>query len=103
MKTTLLGGALLLAPITLFSAKLDQNLDPALISAVFRHESKQIESLLAKGADPNAKTPEGSPILSIAALHGDEDTVRVLVRHGANVNAASPWGRTPLLVSSSVD
>lgn len=73
------------------------------MSAVERHDQKQIESLLTKGADPNAKAAEGSPVLTVAALNGDEDTVRSLIRRGANVNAASPTGRTPLLVAASVD
>src|SRR3954452_19232012 len=103
MKTTFAGYALLLAPFVLHGAKLDQNLDPALVSAVNRHDAKQIESLLNKGADANARTPEGTPVLMIAALHGDEDTVRTLVRHGANVNTASAAGRPPLLVAASVD
>ncbi|MEO8127870.1 MAG: ankyrin repeat domain-containing protein [Bryobacteraceae bacterium] len=103
MKTKFAGYALLLFPLTLSAAKLDQNLDPALVSAVERHDLKQAEALLSRGADPNAKTPEGSSVLAVAALNGDEDTVRMLIRRGANVNAASPTGRTPLLIAASVD
>lgn len=72
MKTTLLGLALSLAPMTVYAAKLDVNLDSSLVSAVFAHKQKQIELLLHKGANPNVRTVEGTPIL-IAALHGDGD------------------------------
>lgn len=103
MKATLAVLALSLAPLVLPAAKLESGLEPALVSAVSRHDIKKIESLLNKGADPDARTAEGTPVLLVAALHGDEDTVRSLVRHGANVNAQSGPGRTALLVAASVD
>ncbi len=103
MNAKFAGYALLLTPSFLHAAKLDQNLDAVLVTAVQRHDQKQIESLLTKGADPNAKTAEGTPVLTIAAMQGDEDSVRSLVRRGANVNAASLTGRTPLIVAAAVD
>jgi len=54
------------------------------------------EVLLSAGADPNAKTKNGNTPLHLA----NPEKLRVLellVQHGADINAANAWGRSPLL------
>jgi ankyrin repeat protein len=58
-------------------------------AAAFSNDAETARLLLAKGADPNAKDATGLTPLLAAAWNGDRNTeiVRLLLRHGANVNA----------------
>src|SRR4026209_1805875 len=51
--------------------------------------------LLAKGADVNRASKDTTALL-LALSMGDTDMVRLLIRHGADVNAVSPRGELPL-------
>ncbi|WP_253302395.1 ankyrin repeat domain-containing protein [Wolbachia endosymbiont of Psylliodes chrysocephala] len=53
-------------------------------------------SLLGRGADVNAKDPEGVTFLHVAAQYNREDMARLLLREGADVNATTSNGNTPL-------
>src|SRR5258708_14417189 len=55
--------------------------------------------LLARGADPNAQNPAGATALMWAAGHAAK--AKVLVQAGADVNAISKMGRTPLIIASA--
>src|SRR5262249_25490311 len=57
-----------------------------------------VEPLIDKGADSNAKNRRGSTPLHWA-IH-DEAKVRMLLAKGANVNAKQAQGRTPLYLSA---
>ena len=48
------------------------------------------ERLLRAGAGANAVTRGGEPVLMTAARTGDVQTIKVLLAHGANVNAKEP-------------
>ena len=62
-----------------------------------------VEALLAAGADPSSPTAGEPPILS-AARTGNLDTVRLLVRHGADVNARETLrGQTALMWAAAED
>jgi ankyrin repeat protein len=58
-------------------------------------------TLLAQGADPNAKGPNGYPILVLAAASDFQpvDAVTALLKGGADVNAAGPNGETALMLA----
>jgi WD40 repeat protein len=57
----------------------------------------RVQSLLADGADVNAKAAgTGCTPLHVAAMWGDIRLARLLVSHGANVNARCDKGGTPL-------
>lgn len=69
-----------------------------------------IESLIAHGADVNAKATRaprgtgtaGATAFFLAAWAGDPDTMRQLVDHGADPNLATPQGITALMVASGI-
>jgi ankyrin repeat protein len=78
---------------------------PLLVAARPHGSSKSVELLLKAGAEVNATNVFGATALMAAAASGDLDTVKVLVRHGADLNAHSRgseptviWGggRSPL-------
>ena len=63
-----------------------------------RGESKILEVMLECGFDPNVKDGDGVTALHRAAMAGREDAVRVLLAHGAPVNALDGmFAATPLV------
>lgn len=62
----------------------------------------KVALLLAKGADPKIATKAGRTPLSVAAASPDADeSVRLLLKAGANVNDTDARGSTPLLEASA--
>ncbi|HET9708917.1 MAG TPA: ankyrin repeat domain-containing protein [Gemmatimonadales bacterium] len=84
-------------------ATTQQVLDIALAWAVLNHHFEIAEFLLARGADINTNwaTHEPASILHEAAIQGDEDAVRFLIDHGADLtikdyryrSTAEGWAR----------
>jgi N-acyl-D-amino-acid deacylase len=63
-------------------------------------DAKCVEHLLTKGANPNQADATGATALMWAMP--DIEKARVLIEHGANVNARSTnLGRTPLLIAAA--
>jgi ankyrin repeat protein len=90
--------ALLIVTIFCPAACADQN--EALIIAVLKSDLKQVQELLKKGADVNAKDEHGRPVLVLAAesdRRGRTKMVKLLLEKGADVNAKDQSGRTPLM------
>jgi ankyrin repeat protein len=58
-----------------------------LLAARTAHSSRSVELLLARGADAAATNRFGSTALMAAVAGGDEQSVRLLLKHGADVNA----------------
>ena len=56
--------------------------------------------MLEVGADPNIRNDSGSTALLWAIE--DIDKMRLLLDHGANVNSASDFGRTPLMLATAL-
>jgi ankyrin repeat protein len=71
----------------------------ALTMAVTMQCSKCIALLVAKGLDRKAYS---STLPDIAFL-GDVNAVRLMLDHGADVNAVDPLGRTPLMYAAGSD
>ncbi len=67
--------------------------------AVLYTDTPTIEKLIKLGADPNKRNDAGATALMWAAL--DLDKAKVLLDHGADVNAKSEDSRTPLMVAAS--
>ncbi len=66
--------------------------------AVLYTDAPALERLIKQGADPNQHNDAGATALMWASL--DLEKTRVLVAHGANVNAKSEDSRTPLMVAA---
>ena len=66
--------------------------------AVLYTDAATLERLIQQGADPNKRNDAGATALMWAAL--DLEKTRVLVAHGADVNAQSGDARTPLMVAA---
>ncbi len=62
------------------------------------HEGQKeiVELLIAKGADVNAKTPDGLTALFAAILGADKEIIELLIAKGADVNVRGFLGMTPL-------
>jgi ankyrin repeat protein len=67
-----------------------------LLQATEAGDVGQMETLLAKGAEVNARNAHGWTPLHIAAAGGDLAVVALLLKHGADVHAQSHIGATPL-------
>ena len=71
-----------------------------LFRAIQRHDVRRVAELLAQGANANATNEDGWTALQIAIDEtvdgGSPEVVRLLLDHGANVNA--PEGQTPTLL-----
>ncbi len=59
-------------------------------------DSEQLEHILARGADINARNGDGVTALVRAAYNGRLQMVRALIDHGADLNATREDGFTPL-------
>jgi ankyrin repeat protein len=66
--------------------------------AVLYTDAPTLERLIQQGADPNKHNDAGATALMWGAL--DLEKTRVLVAHGADVNAKSDDARTPLMVAA---
>lgn len=53
-----------------------------------------IDFMIASGADPDARSPEGETLLH---LTGDPEAIRELLSHGADINALDNRGYTPMM------
>ena len=80
------------------SRPIDESI-PVLMSAVLSEDARAVQGLLDHGADPNQTGPLGTTALMWAVP--DLEKVRILLAHGANVNARAETDRTAFLVASS--
>ena len=75
----------------------------ALIQAVSTDNTNGVKTLIAAGADVNAKTKDGAPVLMVAVMKNNVDCVKALVAAGADVNATVKDGVTNLMLARSSD
>jgi ankyrin repeat protein len=66
--------------------------------AIGMNDVNMAELLIKKGADVNVRTEQThhSPPLNMAAKQGNEELVKLLLAHGAEVNCQGGLGQTPL-------
>ena len=88
-------GLLLAAALPLLAAASDQN--EQLWAAARLGDASRVAELLAQGADPNAEFREGGTALHFAAQRGYDNVVRVLLEHGADVQATERLNQTSAL------
>lgn len=92
-------GVLLAHPGTELEAKA-VNGNTALMMAAFKRNEPAVRALLGKGAAVNQP---GWSALHYAAASGGDDIARILLQHGAKIDATSPAGTglfTPLMMAA---
>lgn len=78
-------------------ARNDYNATPMTVAAV-HGDYGIMQALLAAGGDPEAPNPDGQTLLMAVARTGNTDTAKLLIEHGANVNAREHWGEQTALM-----
>lgn len=80
--------------------EVDAGENTPLLHAIEAGHDRIVERLLARGADPNARDITSMTrfctALHLAAKHGKETIVRLLLAHGARVDPEDSRGKTPL-------
>ena len=73
---------------------------PPIVDAARNGDRNTLRALIEKKVDVNAAEPDGSTALLWASYRNDIDSVDLLIRAGANLNAANDLGATPLWAAS---
>jgi len=68
----------------------------ALHYAVFAGHRDLAHFLMERGADINARSPNGSSVLMMAIYEGHEDLAQALIDRGAGTNVRNDWGEGAL-------
>ena len=77
---------LLLMPICAFAQNTNPTLNEELIAATRKNNVEAVKTLLAKGADVNAKTEYGATPLFFACDRGNVEIVKLLLAAGADID-----------------
>lgn len=75
----------------------------ALHYAVFNGHGKLVQELIAQGAEVNARSPNGSTPLMLAAREGREDLTKTLLESGADPRSKNDWGDNALALAMRYD
>jgi ankyrin repeat protein/mono/diheme cytochrome c family protein len=76
------------------------DLDHVLFQAIRRGDTELLATLLRQGTPVNLRTADGTTPLMYAAVRGSADSVKLLLEHGADPNAANDAKVTALLWSA---
>ncbi len=90
--------AILLMVAFLISGCADNN--QALVEAVKEGKLESVKSLLANGADINARDERGASALILASGKGSLEVVRLLLDKKADINARNRFGDAALMYAS---
>ena len=74
-------------------------LPAAVIAAAQSEDATEVQRLIDKGADVNAKNENGSTPLMLAAGRHAAEAAKVLIDNGADVNVKTDMGATPLHIA----
>lgn len=84
------------------AAEQEETRSPLLI-AIQEGKTREVQSLLDDGADPNETTQKGMPLLSYTALKGGDAIVDALLEGGADLEAKDLTGATALMYAAQFD
>jgi ankyrin repeat protein len=87
--------------VILFATTLTAASDLRLVEAAKDRNKEAVRGLLKQHLDVNTPQPDGATALHWSAHWGDLETADLLIRAGANVNAANDLGVTPLALACS--
>ena len=90
-----------LAPILGVASVAAAGDDLRLVEAVESRNGEAVRALLKQQVEVNTPQPDGATALHWAAHWDDLETADLLLRAGANVNAANDWGVRPLSLACS--
>jgi ankyrin repeat protein len=79
------------------SAQTQHDGQQSLLGAIQRNDTATLSRLIAGGANPNEKDPDGVPALMLATLFADAACVERLLELGADPNQADSVGATALM------
>lgn len=85
---------------TVINAK-DDEIALSLIEASANGKTKVVKTLIAGGADVNAKTPLGTALISASSM-GHHEIVNILIDNGADVNIRDNKGLSSLMLAKDV-
>lgn len=77
--------------------KKNKPIDDELLDAMVHGTAEQVEDLLARGANPNARYGDGATALWDAINHWSLGMIKTLLSAGADVNAHDNGGETALM------
>ena len=80
--------------------KLIKRANEALKYAIVSKDYAEVQSLIERGADVNAKSEKGRTPLMMAAMFGHKDIVKALIEAGAKVSEREEGGYTAYLWAS---
>ena len=92
---------LLASTLLLFVGAPAANEDLGLVEAAKNQDTQQLRALLTRHADVNARSEDGSTALLWVAHWNDLETAELLVRAGADANAANDFRMTPLVIGET--
>ena len=67
--------------------------------AALQNNASEVLEVRRAGADPNSTDKQGFTPLHLAAQEGAVDTLKLLLEHGARVDAVNIFGNTPLFTA----
>jgi len=85
------------AALALAAAAYGQGASDDLFQAIRNNDLKTLTAKLGAGADVNTRNSRGTTLLMHAAAYGSPEAVKLLVDHGADVNAHNQFDATALI------
>ena len=66
-----------------------------------RHgETDSLRGPLQQGQTPDIRDSDGNTLLMLSSCNGHYETSKLLLEHGADINAVNPEGKTPLMLAA---
>jgi hypothetical protein len=84
-------------PVRTGDAREVKSITPDLVTAIRNADARAVGKLLDGDEDVNARDAEGNTPLILASLYASPECVELLIKNGADVNAANKAGATALI------